>query len=310
MVKPLAVNKSENTEGTFESWWNWLTSWGSAQANEIESVDESGNVVETETIEPAQTNKTTDNGILRLPLPDTSADRTNMLIAKRGNDVAFLPENSDYYWQQNGNWYKKGESSSLRWFVFDDRKMYRPKEEVAVKGYIRIWESGKLGDIQALGNTTKRFKLFRQRCAKQRDRKRNGELNAFGAFDFKFKIPDNANLGYSRIEIYSTDSNLRKFILVIVSRFRNFDDRNLKFLQRSKPKHRILSATDAKVAVEAKYYAGGGLANADVNWNVNRDADKLHAAEPGRIHFRNLDTVVVSRLRRILRRKLEEFQRT
>ena len=112
--KPSAVS----SENSFESWWNWLTDWGSSQANEIESVDENGNEIEIETIEPAQTNRTTDNGILRLPLPDSSASQQNMLIAKRGNDVAFLPENSDYYWQQNGNWYKKPENNSLALVCF------------------------------------------------------------------------------------------------------------------------------------------------------------------------------------------------
>ncbi len=71
--EPSAVS----SEGTFDSWWNWLTTWGSAQADEIQSVDESGNAVETETIEPAQKNLTTENGILRLPLAGTSADRQN-----------------------------------------------------------------------------------------------------------------------------------------------------------------------------------------------------------------------------------------
>ena len=37
----------------------------------------------------------------------------NLLIAKRGKDVTFLPENTDYYWQDGGNWYKKGETEQL-----------------------------------------------------------------------------------------------------------------------------------------------------------------------------------------------------
>ena len=30
-----------------------------------------------------------------------------LLIAKRGKDTAFLPENTEYYWQDSGSWYKK-----------------------------------------------------------------------------------------------------------------------------------------------------------------------------------------------------------
>ena len=34
-------------------------------------------------------------------------NQQNMLIAKRGKDTAFLPENTEYYWQTSGTWYKK-----------------------------------------------------------------------------------------------------------------------------------------------------------------------------------------------------------
>src|SRR5690606_3603357 len=33
--------------------------------------------------------------------------------------------------------------------------------------------------------------------------KGKGQINAFGAFDFKFKLQDNANLGYWRIDFFS-----------------------------------------------------------------------------------------------------------
>ncbi len=73
---------------------------------------------ETETIEEAQTNQTTENGILRLPLPEQQAKTQNILIARKGNDVAFLPEQSDYYWQDDGNWYKKSVADILALVCF------------------------------------------------------------------------------------------------------------------------------------------------------------------------------------------------
>ncbi|MBK8810800.1 MAG: hypothetical protein IPN69_08740 [Acidobacteria bacterium] len=78
-----------------KSWWKWLWSWGSSEPKtEVESVDENGDVQETETILPAVGPQTGDNGILRLPLPETQSDKTqNVLIAKKGHDIAFLPEN-------------------------------------------------------------------------------------------------------------------------------------------------------------------------------------------------------------------------
>jgi hypothetical protein len=69
-----------------ESWWDWLTNWGTAddEIKETQTVDENGEVSETETVNEAQTNQTTANGILRLPLPDAQANQQNLLIAKRG----------------------------------------------------------------------------------------------------------------------------------------------------------------------------------------------------------------------------------
>ena len=58
-----------------------------------------------------------------------------MLIARNGKDVAFLPE--DLGWWDDGNysgWRKQAAGDMLRWHVFDDRGMYRPGEEIHIKG--------------------------------------------------------------------------------------------------------------------------------------------------------------------------------
>ena len=102
---------------------------------------------------------------------------------------------------------KKAKANSLRWFVFDDRQMYRPKEEVSVKGYIRKISSGKLGDVEPLGDSASGLTYQVYDPRRNEIGKGTANLNAFGAFDFKFKLPDNANLGYARVQI-STNSSL------------------------------------------------------------------------------------------------------
>ncbi|HEX8288092.1 MAG TPA: alpha-2-macroglobulin family protein [Pyrinomonadaceae bacterium] len=259
--------KSETVSN--QSWWEWLTSWGTSDEsiNATEAFDENGEAAETEIISEAQTNQTGASGVLRLPLPETPAKQQNILIARRGKDVAFLPENTDYYWQEQGNWFVKPVQNSLRWFVFTDRNMYRPKEEVSVKGYIRVYEAGKLGDISQLGDRASglSYTIFDSR--NNQIGKGVANLNSFGAFDFKFKLPDNANLGYSRIEL-STASNLSG----------NTTQEGFQIQEFRRPEYEVTAKTEteapffvkesANVAIEAKYYAGGGLANADVNWTV------------------------------------------
>ncbi len=184
--------------------WEWLKSWGYQEPNDnIRSIDQHGRALDIESIDQAQSNTTPANGVLRLPLPTNVAGKPNMLIAKKGNDIAFLPENTDYYWRETGTWYKKTSSDYLRWFVFDDRKMYRPKEEVSVKGYVRKITAGKLGDVASIGDVSREVGYVVYDPRNNEIGKGTVQLNAFGAFDFQFKLPDNANLGYSRVELTS-----------------------------------------------------------------------------------------------------------
>ncbi|QQS33367.1 MAG: hypothetical protein IPM50_01945 [Acidobacteriota bacterium] len=252
--------------------WNWLTSWGSSQADEFAAADEQGNRVSTETIETSQTDRTGENGILRLPLPTTAASKgQNYLVARKGKDVAFLPENADYYWQDTGTWYKRSESDSLRWFVFDDRRIYKPKEEVAVKGYIRLITGGKFGDVQGLGDAVSGFSWSVKDPRNNEIAKGEGNLNAFGAFDLKFKLPDNANLGNARIDLIATtkyggSSTSHQFQ---IQEFRRPEFEVSAKVETEAP-HFV--GANAMLSVEAKYYAGGPLANADTNWVVTATA--------------------------------------
>ncbi len=266
---PGKVVSQESRVESQKSWWEWLTSWGSAEEpqTEVESVDENGNVAETETVEEAQTNQTTENGILRLPLPETqSVKAQNVLIAKKGKDIAFMPENSDYYWQDYGSWYKKGYSDQLKWFVFDDRKMYRPKEEVSVKGYMRFYEGGKLGDIQPPGDRAGGGITYVVADSRGNEiTKGAANVNAFGAFDFKFKLTDTMNLGMANIRILTANNSYSHYHQFNVQEFRR-PEFEVRAKVDSEAPHFVGGKAD--LSVEAKYYAGGGLANADANWTV------------------------------------------
>ena len=269
--------------GLLEQAWNWLTGWGSDQANQIGSENADGTQAEIETIEPAKENSTGANGILRLPLPETQAEKgQNILIAKRGKDIAFLPENADYYWQDRGSWYKKAETDSLRWFVFDDRKMYRPKEEVSVKGYIRKVTAGKLGDVEALGDAASGLTWSVKDPRNNEIASGKADLNAFGAFDLKFKLPDNANLGYARIDL-STTSGLSGVTYAHQFQIQEFRRPEFEVSAKVETEAPHFVGDKAMLSVEAKYYAGGGLANADTNWTVT--ATPTNYTPPNRDDF-------------------------
>ena len=265
-----AVSETKVEEkGYLAQLWDWLTRRGGPSADDVQSIDTDGTEATAEPVGEAQTNRTGDNGILRLPLPDSpSAKGPNLLIARQGKDVAFLPENTEYYWQDTGNWYKKPDFDGLRWFVFDDRKMYKPKEEVAIKGYIRRLTGGKLGDIEGLGGEQQKYDWSAKDSRNNEIAKGSIATNPFGAFDLKFTIPDNANLGYSRVDFTvpgsgSPPSYSHQF------QIQEFRRPEFEVTTRVASEAPFFVGDKANLSVEAKYYAGGGLANADANWNVS-----------------------------------------
>ncbi len=282
--KPVTGGKlSENQPGIFERAWSWVTSWGSSQAEEIQTMDENGIAIVTDEIGEAQTNRTGENGILRLPLPENSSNQQpNMLIGRRGNDVSFLPENTEYYWQESGSWYKRSDPDSLRWFVFDDRRMYKPKEEVAVKGYIRKITGGKFGDVAGLGDAASGLTYSVKDPRNNEIAKGTANLNAFGAFDLKFTLPDNANLGYARIDL-STNTNVSGGTYSHQFQIQEFRRPEFEITTKVETESPHFVGGKALLSVEAKYYSGGGLPNADANWTVT--ATPTNYAPPNRSEY-------------------------
>jgi uncharacterized protein YfaS (alpha-2-macroglobulin family) len=267
-VSGLQPTENQSEENSGQSWWQWVTSFAPIEnLFDLTDSSKSGNFTETQTIETAQTNQTGANGILRLVLPDSQAKQQNVLIARRGKDVGFLPENTDYYYQEAGNWFKKNQPDSLRWFVFDDRKMYRPKEEVSIKGYIRVYQSGKFGDIAQLADKAHGLTFSVKDSRNNEIAKGTANLNAFGAFDFKFKLPDNANLGYSRVEL-KTNSSLTGNEFSHAFQIQEFRRPEFEVTAKNETEAPYFVKQSANVSVEAKYFAGGGLANAETNWTV------------------------------------------
>jgi uncharacterized protein YfaS (alpha-2-macroglobulin family) len=64
MISSQPTDDEQQTAENEQSWWNWLTNWGTSDdaIKETQTVEENGEVSETETIENAQTNQTTANG--------------------------------------------------------------------------------------------------------------------------------------------------------------------------------------------------------------------------------------------------------
>jgi len=116
------------------------------------------------TPQPTAAQTTAADGLATLAMPAAAAGRRGgeLLIARKGDDLAILPENASYY-GSGGTWWHREPSDLLRWHIFDDRAMYRPGETVHVKGWVRKLNSGKNAELVAAGAETFTWRIMDSR---------------------------------------------------------------------------------------------------------------------------------------------------
>ena len=249
-----------NADKPEQGWGEWLMGFvSSEQKAEAEEVSEAHANPQPLTPNPQSTGA---DGLLRFALP-TDSSKTRLLVARKGNDVAILPE-YDHYYQSGSNWYKRNLGESLRWFTFDDRKLYRPGEEVKIKGWLRRVTNGPTGDVEAFNNSFKSLNYTLRDAQGNEVTKGTANINALGGFDLSLKLPPTMNLGDAYVQFTSADNSHSYQHQFSVQEFRRPEFE--VSAQTSEGPHYVGGA--ANVTVSASYFAGGGLANADVNWRV------------------------------------------
>jgi len=214
--------------------------------------------------ESGLTASTDSNGNATLALPNTSID---YLVARQGNDEALLPP-SLYAWS-DGGWQARPIIDELRWYVLDDRQMYRPGEDVHVKGWIRNITGSQTGDVELPGTAPQSVSYHV--WGPQGNEIDTGEIEttALGGFDFSFTLPENINLGNAQIEFSAPMGYNRHYHSFQIQEFRRPE---FEVSARNETTGPYFVGDHAIVAVEAAYYAGGPLPSAEVNWQVSSSA--------------------------------------
>ena len=208
---------------------------------------------------------TGEDGTARL---DLSGQRTALLVAKKGSDMAILPR-SPYAWSDEV-WESRPASDELRWYVFDDRGIYRPGEEVHIKGWLRRVGGRQDGDVGLVPVESVSYRVI----SSQGNEMATGqaEANALGGFDLAFTLPDNANLGETMIQLTAHGSlgdvteGRERWHSFQVQEFRRPE---FEVTARNETTGPYFAGGSATVAVEAAYYAGGPLPSAEVTWQVS-----------------------------------------
>ncbi len=201
------------------------------------------------------------DGTARFAIPDGAT----YLTAERGSDLAFLPRSSSFW--SKSTWQSYSPVDTLRWYVLDDRKMYRPGEEVHIKGWLRRIGSKQNGDVSLVNG----FSVNYQISDSHGNPIGSGttQVSALGGFDFAFVLPERINLGQASIELSAIGNiPLQEWRYVHQIQVQEFRTPEFEVTARNETSGPYFAGESAVVAVEAKYYAGGALPNAETNWLV------------------------------------------
>ena len=219
----------------------------------------------TVTAQPGGQQATTGaDGVARIPIPDGAS----YLVSSLGADQALLPRSS-YFWGDD-YWFTRPVYDMLRWYVFDDRHMYRPGEEIHLKGWLRAVGGKQDGDVGLVGSRLSGVHYQINDPLGNEIGSGSTTTNALGGFDFAFTLPEQANLGYFQMILmpegdlsgYDSQPYYHSFE---VQEFRRPE---FEVTARNESSGPYFAGGSAVLAVEAKYYAGGALPGADVTWQV------------------------------------------
>lgn len=181
-----------------------------------------------------------------------SEDRLNDVIgvAQCGNEVAATDP---------GAWTLEQPARELAAYIYTDRPIYRPGHTVHVKAVLRWRHHDALArfdrpDAEVVASDANDKVVFRRQV----------KLDTFGALHASFTVPATATLGNYTIRVQSGDA-------IGGGGFEVQEYRKPEFEVIMRPASRfVVQGNEAVVDVEARYYFGQPVANAQLRWVVNQ----------------------------------------
>ncbi|WP_168210896.1 Ig-like domain-containing alpha-2-macroglobulin family protein [Persicimonas caeni] len=212
--------------------------------------------------------KTDKDGLADIDLTKLSGDqklaRGNVLVAKKGDDVAILPEYMSPWARGQSNWRRHKQSPDMLWHVFDDRGMYKPGETLHLKGWLRKAQKNRKDRLAMAGVEQVQYEAYGPRGNKIATG--TADVNSAGGFDFEVDLPDDVNLGYARIQLRATGGDVSG---ATSHGFQIQEFRRPEFeVSVEAPAGPHVIGQSTQITVDADYYAGGGLSGAPVKWTV------------------------------------------
>ena len=211
---------------------------------------------------------TTDaRGLAVLDLPKAYAKEGRVLVARAAGDTVFVPDRASYWYSGGSPWTRRAPPGEhLRWYVFDDRKLYRPGETVRVKGWMRVVNMNSEGGLRLPKAAKLSYRVMGSRGNKLAAG--TAQVGRLGGFNLAVKLPKDANLGRARMELSCPEVQAARG-QSHWHRFRIQEFRRPEFEVKATASggpHLVGGA--AQLSATASYFAGGGLPDAVVRWHV------------------------------------------
>ena len=233
---------------------------------------------------PVASGPTDANGLYRAKLPDTLPDLWTNIYALTREGSEFVIASSGwssgidaYEFNLNASYYPPTGTV----YMYTDRPVYRPGQEVSFKGIARTEKDARfvLPDLKNIGVTITNDQgeeVYSQTAT----------LNEFGAFSGTFSLAEAASTGYYSINIQNDKAgNFQSYLGFLVAEYHKPEF--LVNVTTDKPE--VAQGATIKATVESNFYFGGAVSNAEVSWTLLTANSFFQYAGPGYYDFSDFD---------------------
>jgi uncharacterized protein YfaS (alpha-2-macroglobulin family) len=184
-----------------------------------------------------------------------------LLLATSGADSTFLAVDP---------WERAIRTESALWYVTDDRFIYKPGEKVYFKGWLRWTHNGVNPDL-ALPADGETVAYTLQDGRGTKIAAGHAKLSAQGGFDLEVELPRNVNLGYAQLRLSAREASHAHPISIQEFRTPAFSVSLNDDVSHAGAAPLVLGES-IEMSASARYYAGGGLPGAGIQWDARLTA--------------------------------------